>query len=119
MVHGSNSSEKQAFAWWRENTRHWLPWLKKELEWNYNIACSTDLYPCDWKPIYEEYKLVFEKNEINENTILIWHSAWCAFILKWLNENVGLKIWKIILVAPYVLGIVEAPLFDDITISFF
>lgn len=119
VVHGSNDSRKEAFDWWRENTRHWLPWLKKELEKDYNISCSINLYPCDWSPNYEEYKSVFEKNELNENTILIWHSAWCGFILKWLNENIGVKISKIILIAPYVFGISDAPFLKDITISSF
>lgn len=35
--------------------------LKKELEKTYNISCSIDLYPNDWKPVYEEYKKKLKK----------------------------------------------------------
>ena len=107
IVHGANDSEKSAFEGGRENTRHWFPWIRKELG-NRKIVFSNELYPQDWKPDYKEWKIIFEKNKIDENTILVGHSLGCGFILRWLAENKK-KVKKIILVAPYVLDSPELP----------
>lgn len=115
IVHGSNENEAEAHKGGRENTRHFLPWLKSSLDAK-GISASLDLYPQDWNPVYEEYKAVFERNQINEETVLVGHSAGCGFILKWLHETKK-RVKKVILVAPYVLGIPEASFLDDITIS--
>jgi hypothetical protein len=115
VVHGSNDNEDEAYEGGRENTRHWFSWLIKELN-ERNIEVSCELYPKDWNPNYYEWKNIFEKNKIDEETILIGHSAGCGFILKWLNEN-KIKVKKIILVAPYVMGIPEAPFLKDLNIQ--
>ena len=101
IVHGSNSSKKEAKEGKPENLRHWKPWLKKNLE-KRGIKTSNDLYPEDWLPDYDKWKKVFEKNIINEKTILVGHSAGTAFILRWLSENKR-KVDKIILIAPSVI----------------
>lgn len=101
IVHGSNSTEEEAKEYPPENERHWKPWLKKELE-DRGFMVSNELYPMDWLPDYEKWKNFFEKNKINENTILIGHSAGTAFILRWLSENKK-KVNKIILVAPSII----------------
>jgi len=101
IVHGSNSTEKEAKEGSPENERHWKPWLKRELE-KKGFKVSNELYPGDWLPDYEKWKKIFEKNKINENTILIGHSAGTAFILRWLSENKK-KVDKVILVAPSVI----------------
>jgi predicted alpha/beta hydrolase family esterase len=107
IVHGANDSEKSAFEGGREDTRHWFPWLRKELS-KRGIEFSSELYPKDWEPNYEEWKRIFEKNNIDENTILVGHSLGCGFILRWMAENKK-KVKKIILVAPYVLDSPELP----------
>jgi leucyl-tRNA synthetase len=98
VVHGSNSTEEKAKNPCRENERHWHPWLKKQLNdiW---INTETPLFPKDWNPDYNEWKKEFEKNNIWPNTILVWHSAWCAFILRYLQE-IKISVNKVILVAP-------------------
>ncbi len=101
IVHGSNSSEKEARKGVPENLRHWKPWLKENLE-NKGIKTSNELYPKDWLPNYEEWKEVFEKNKIDENTVLVGHSAGTAFILRWLSENKK-KVNKIVLIAPSII----------------
>ncbi|MCF7872069.1 HAD-IA family hydrolase [Candidatus Woesearchaeota archaeon] len=98
IVHGSNANEEKAMNPCRENERHWKPWLKKELE-KVGMNVSNELYPSDWKPNYEEWKKIFEKNNINENSILIGHSAGCAFILRYLQETKK-KVHKVVLAAP-------------------
>ena len=101
IVHGSNESEKESKKGKPENLRHWKLWLKRNLEEN-RIKVSNELYPEDWIPDYEKWKKVFEKNKIDENTILVGHSAGTAFILRWLSENKK-KIDKLILIAPSVI----------------
>ena len=101
IVHGSNSTEKHSKEDLPENERHWKPWIKKELE-NRGIFVSNELYPEDWMPDYNKWKKVFEKNKIDENSVLIGHSAGTAFLLKWLSEN-KTKVRKLILVAPSVI----------------
>lgn len=101
IVHGSNSTEKEAKEGKPENERHWKHWLKEQLE-KRGIEVSNQLYPEDWLPDYKRWKKIFEKNKINDNTILVGHSAGTAFILRWLAENKR-KVNKIILVAPSVI----------------
>ena len=99
IVHGSNENEKEAKRGGVENTRHWHSWIRKELQ-KKNIEVSGELYPKDWNPDFDEWKNVFEKNKIDEKTILVGHSAGCAFILRWLMQTKK-KVSKLIFVAPY------------------
>lgn len=112
IVHGANSNEREAKQGGVENTRHWFPWLKKELQ-DKGISVSVELYPKDWNPNYLEWKKIFEKNIIDENTILVGHSAGCGFLLKWLNES-NKKVKKVIFVAPYLLRSKELPHLDSL-----
>jgi predicted alpha/beta hydrolase family esterase len=50
-------------------------------------------------PDYEEWKKVFERNEIDGDTILIGHSAGGGFLVRWLGETKK-KIRKLILISP-------------------
>jgi len=112
IVHGANSCEESAMEGGVENTRHWHPWLREALK-EKGIEVSGELYPRDWNPDYGEWKKIFEKNRIDEGTVLIGHSAGCAFILRWLGENKS-KVKRVILVAPYVLKTSEYPRLDDL-----
>ena len=101
IVHGSNVNEEDSKEFPLETERHWKPWLKDKLE-EKDIIVSNELYPDDWLPDYEKWKVVFEKNKIGENTILIGHSAGTAFLLRWLVESKR-KVRKLILVAPSII----------------
>jgi len=101
IVQGSNSSEKEAKKGLPENERHWKPWLKQELEKRKYIV-SNELYPEDWVPDYNKWKEVFEKNKIDNDSILVGHSAGTAFLLRWLAENKR-KVNKVILIAPSII----------------
>jgi hypothetical protein len=78
-----------------------MPWIKKNLE-KEDIDVSNKLYPKDWNPNYTDWKKEFEKNRIDQNTVLVGHSTGCAFLLRWLGEKKR-KVGKLILVAPAVL----------------
>lgn len=63
------------------------------------ITVSNELYPKDWTPNYESWKKIFEKNKIDDDTILIGHSAGGGFLVRWLDETKR-KIKKLILISP-------------------
>nr|AQS33367.1 hypothetical protein [uncultured archaeon]AQS34148.1 hypothetical protein [uncultured archaeon] len=99
IIHGCPSSKEKALDGGKRTfDKHWLPWTKKRLE-EKGIKTSVPLMPEPWKPDYDDWKKEFEKNEINENTILIGHSCGSAFLVRWLGES-GKKIKKLVLVAP-------------------
>ena len=55
--------------------------------------------PKSWNPEYAEWKEEFEKLPLNEETILIGHSAGGAFLVRWLDETKS-KVKSLILVSP-------------------
>ena len=57
------------------------------------------MYSNDWAPDYYEWKNQFEKNKIDEDSILIGHSAGGAFLVRWIEET-KTKVRKLILVSP-------------------
>jgi len=100
MIHGCPSDvEKAMDPETRTYDKHWIPWIKKELQ-EKGIDVNTPLMPDPWDPVYESYKKEFEKLSINEESILIGHSCGCAFLVRWLGET-NQKINKLILVAPW------------------
>ena len=97
IVHGSPSKEEYAIAN-PPNKSHWIPWLKENLE-KEKIKVEIPLMPECWNPIYDNWKKEFEKIGVDENSILVGHSAGGGFLVRWLGET-GKKIKKLILVAP-------------------
>lgn len=100
IIHGCPSDvEKAMNAETRTYDKHWIPWLKKKLE-EKGIKTEMPLMPEPWYPIYENFKKEFEKNEVNEETILIGHSCGTCFLVRWLGETKK-RVKKLILVAPW------------------
>ena len=100
IVHGCpDEREKSMNPKTRTYDKHWMPWAKRELE-KKRIKTSMPLMPEPWKPDYENWKKEFEKQNIDENTILIGHSCGCAFLVRWIGDTKK-KIYKLILVAPW------------------
>ncbi len=98
IVHGcpsrpENDPEKRTYD------KHWMPWLTKQLT-NKGIKVEMPLMPKPWAPVYEDFKKVFEKCNVGEDTILIGHSCGGAFLVRWLGETKK-KVAKLILVAPW------------------
>jgi len=83
----------------RTYDKHWMPWTKKQLIAS-GMKTATPLMPNPWHPNYNDYKKEFEKNHVDENTILVGHSCGCSFLVRWLGETKR-KIFKLILVAPW------------------
>jgi uncharacterized protein len=82
----------------KPNHNIWISWAREELIAR-GIPTTTPIMPEPWAPDYEKYKKEFEKQDINENTILIGHSCGCAFLVRWLGDTKR-KVAKLILVAP-------------------
>ncbi len=83
-----------------ESGSHWLPWLKEHLEINGTPSYAPEM-PESYNPNYEKWLSVFERFEINEDTILVGHSCGAGFIVKFLSEN-NIKVGKVVLVAPWI-----------------
>lgn len=109
IVHGFNSKGKELVEQGRrpQNERDWIPWLKERLEEKNHEAYNPSM-PKFWEPFYEEWKERFEQFEIDENTVLVGHSLGGGFLLKYLSEN-KIKVKKLVLVAPSVIGPEEFP----------
>lgn len=82
-----------------QSNSHWLPWIQHELLLK-DILAQTPELPTPYNPVYEEWKKVFERFEINENTILIGHSCGGGFLVRYLSEE-NVKVGKVALVAPW------------------
>ncbi|MBP7708582.1 alpha/beta hydrolase [Candidatus Pacearchaeota archaeon] len=95
IVHGSPVEKEEVSTY----NKHWIPLLKKKLE-EKKIKVITPLMPNPWEPDYNNWKKVFEKNKIDENSILVGHSSGTTFLVRWLGDTKK-KIKKLILVAPW------------------
>ena len=62
------------------SNNNWIAWLQKHLMFN-GFDCQTPEVSHTYKGIYEDWKNTFERMEIDEDTILIGHSAGCGFFL--------------------------------------
>ncbi len=80
-------------------TKHWIPWTRRELNAR-GILTQVPLLPEPWAPVYEKFRVEFEKYPVNESTILIGHSCGGAFLVRWLGDTKQ-KIDTLILVAPW------------------
>jgi predicted alpha/beta hydrolase family esterase len=101
IVHGCNEKDKENIIKYNlpsQNLRHWIPWLKRELE-KRGFEVFNPLMPKNWEPSYEEWKKEFERISLNEETIFVGHSSGGGFLVRWLGETKR-KVKKLILVAP-------------------
>ena len=80
--------------------KHWLPWIQRQLILNRILAQTPEL-PEPYEPDYEKWRFVFEQFHIDENTMLVGHSAGGGFLVRWLSEN-KVKVGKVALVAPWI-----------------
>jgi len=100
IVHGSPIEGEEPFDFEKATYyKHWLPWIKEQLKAK-RIECEIPLMPIPWEPNYKDWEKEFEKNKIDENSVLIGHSAGTTFLVRWLSESKK-KIKKLILVAPW------------------
>ncbi len=100
IIHGSPSKEE----YYDPNipspsNSQFLPWLQKQLSLK-DINAQTPEMPSPFNPVYEEWKQIFEKFEVDESTILVGHSCGGGFLVRWLSEN-KVKVGHVVLVEPW------------------
>jgi predicted alpha/beta hydrolase family esterase len=79
---------------------HWIPWIQKQLSLKDELAQGLE-FPRSYDPIYEDWVKTLEQLEINEQTILVGHSAGGGFLLRYLSEHPDIKVAKVVLIAPW------------------
>ncbi|MDQ5883213.1 MAG: serine hydrolase [Patescibacteria group bacterium] len=99
IIHGMPSKEEFESSKISPANSHFIPWIKNKLIQGGIDAISLDM-PVPYNPVYESWKEVFEKSDINEETILVGHSCGGGFLVRWLSEN-KVKVGKVVLVAPW------------------
>ncbi len=83
-----------------QSNRHWFPWLQKQLILK-DVLAQTPEMPTPYEPVYEEWEKMFERFDLNKDTMLFGHSLGGGFLLRWLSEN-DVKVGKVVLVAPWI-----------------
>jgi len=82
-----------------ESNSHWLPWLQHQLCVR-DVLAQTPEMPAPYAPDYERWREEFERQAIDEDTILVGHSCGGGFLTRWLSEA-SVQIDKLVLVAPW------------------
>src|SRR3989344_9405571 len=87
IIHGCPSNNEKAIdPEKRTYDKHWIPWIKKELE-KRGFSVSAPLMPTPWEPHYSEWKKEFDKLNINKDSILIGHSCGGGFLVRYLGDT--------------------------------
>lgn len=79
----------------------WIPWLQKQLIVR-DIKADAPEMPYAYEPQYDLWKNEFERFDITSETILVGHSFGGGFLVRWLSENMNVKVDKVILVSPWI-----------------
>lgn len=83
-----------------QSNSHWLPWIQQQLLVK-GVLAETPELPEPYEPKYEDWKKVFERYEVNDDTILIGHSCGAGFLVRYLSEN-KIQVGRVALVAPWI-----------------
>jgi len=100
IIHGCSSTPEEEVEY--DPAKHWMPWVRDALI-SHGVPTVLPRMPESWAPDYGKWKTEFEKQEINEQTVLIGHSCGCAFLVRWLGDSKR-NVDKLILVAPWKIG---------------
>lgn len=79
---------------------NWFPWIAQKLE-DTGVPTSVPPLPEPYFPVYEAWEEVLSRQDINEQTGLVGHSAGSELILRKFSEDKKLTAERIVLVAPY------------------
>ncbi len=83
---------------------NWEHWLQFRMEKDHDIIMQIPKFPHAHALLmqYDEWEQILNNFNINEDTILIGHSAGAGFVLKYIATHPQLKIHQAILVAPWI-----------------
>lgn len=82
-----------------QSNSHWFPWIQQQLILNGVLAQVLE-FPKPYEPVYEDWKSVFERFDVDKDTMLIGHSCGAGFLTRWLSEN-KVTVGKVALIAPW------------------
>jgi pimeloyl-ACP methyl ester carboxylesterase len=82
----------------------WADWLQFMVELEHDVIMQRPYFPHAHALLmkYDEWEQIMNKQDINEDTVLIGHSAGGGFVLKYLSKHPELKVHQVILVAPWI-----------------
>src|SRR6186997_2558521 len=83
------------------SNNHWLPWLQKQLI-RTGTETQTPEMPTPYKPNYPEWKRVFSTCPVDSTTTLVGHSCGGGFLVRWLSEEGGVSVQRLVLAAPWI-----------------
>lgn len=85
-------------------TKGWKDWLQFMIELEHDVIMQRPYFPHAHALLmkYDEWEKVMDKQDINEDTVLIGHSAGGGFVLKYLSKHPKLKVRQVVLVAPWI-----------------
>lgn len=102
ILHGTTDEEEYYSTKYPSlSNSHWLPWLQKRLLIK-GIPTATPEVPEAYNIDYTRWKREFERFDVTEETILVGHSCGGGFLVRWLSDNKGKKVNKVVLVAPWI-----------------
>ena len=84
-------------------TKGWRHWLQFMSEFEHDVVMQMPEFPHAHALLmkYDEWEKIMDCQDINEDTVLIGHSAGGGFVLKYLSKHPELKIKQAVLVAPW------------------
>lgn len=99
------------------SNHHWLPWLANQLIVR-DIPAHTPEMPRAFAPDYPAWRRELERYDITPRTMFAAHSCGAGFLLRWLADNPGVTVGRVVLVAPWLdpTGL-RAPGFFDFTLD--
>lgn len=101
LLHGKPSKEKfEDPGQPKPHEANWLPWLRAELVGR-EVSTGIPRFPRPYDPRYPEWLAEFEKFHVDDETILVGHSAGAGFIVRWLTEHPEVAVAQAHLVAYY------------------
>jgi predicted alpha/beta hydrolase family esterase len=96
IIHGVDDTRDDVLSYKDSlSNAHWFPWVQKKLIGK-DILAQTPEMPKPWLADmdYDEWAAVLGQFDLNEDTILIGHSAGAGFLLKYLSKNMPKKIGR-------------------------
>ncbi len=79
---------------------HWFPWLQKQLLMHGYLTQTPEM-PNATRPVYSQWRDLFERLPLGPESILIGHSCGGGFLTRWMSEAMT-RVAKLILVAPWI-----------------
>ena len=103
FCHGVMDPEESWEARTYNPNKGWKYWLQFVAERDHDVLMQFPQFPHAHALLmkYDEWEKIMDRQDINEDTVLIGHSAGGGFVLKYLSKHPELKIKQAVLVAPW------------------